>query len=97
MAPGMGSPDGLADFPGYCRWFPLILRKFLCVGEGSVSSTPQHLCPIPIQAQKACRRSAGPMEAQYLMPQPTVMVQGCKGVSVLLPSTVPQGIHYSLG
>lgn len=37
------------------------------------------------------------MEAQYLMPQPTVMVQGCKGVSVLLPSTVPQGIHYSPG
>lgn len=64
VAPGMGSPDGLTDFPGYCRWFPLILRKFLCVGEGSVKSLPQHLCPIPKQAQKACRRSAGPVGAQ---------------------------------
>lgn len=34
------------------------------------------------------------MGAQYPAPQPRVMVRGGKGVSVLPPSTVPQGVTH---
>lgn len=96
-APGMGSPDGLAGFPRYRRWFPLIQRKLLRGGRkrsvkaGSASRSPAP----PDQSPSRCSRHAGgwqgPWWAQYPPPQPRVMLQGCGVVPVLLAGTVPGG------
>lgn len=69
--PGVGSPDGLAGFPGYRRRFPLIQRKFLCGGRRE-SMKAGSASPSPSLSRR--RRHAeglqGPPWAQYPPPQP---------------------------